>query len=124
MLKKRPLFDGTPPSGVFIRTKARQAYYVKGPTAHPVSEIHLQSWSASPLPVTDMAFATLDIGKPIGFRDGTVVKDFADGIMYLISDSKRRKVTSAETLASLGGKRVVLVAPTEYILVHGEGQPI
>jgi hypothetical protein len=124
MLKKQAPFDGVPPSGIFIRRKSGEAYYVKASIAHPVSEIHLQSWSAKPVLVTEMAFATLTIGKKIGFRDGTVVKDFADGIMYLISDSKRRKITSPDALAALGGKKASMLVPSEYILVHEEGEPL
>ena len=116
--------DAPPPSGIFVRTPSGHAYYVKDGRALSVSEIHLDSWRPHVIQITEMAFRTLEPGGKLGFRDGTLVKDFGDGRIYLISDSKRCHVTDPIAYEALGGRKWEITAPSEYLRVHPEGEEI
>jgi hypothetical protein len=121
--KKHAPLDAVPPNGVFVRDPQGAAWFIKGGKLK-VSEIHLSSWSVDPIPVTATSLLHLpEIGK-IGFRDGTLCRDFGDGRIYLISDQKRRQVRNPSTYESLGGDRKCMSVPTEYIRVHELGEPL
>jgi hypothetical protein len=123
--KKQVPLDILPPSGIFVRTPDQEAYYVKSGKAYEVSEIHLRSWDASVIPITAMALLPLlPIAGKLGFRDGTLVKDFADGKMYLISDSQRRQITDPRVFEALGGEKRMVSVPSEYIKMHPEGETL
>jgi hypothetical protein len=124
-LRKRPPLDATPPNGVFVRTPDFKLYYVKAGQALIIAEVPFESWGMDAIPVTRMAMQAIEMtDRRIGFRDGTLVKDFADGIMYLISDSKRRRIENPDVFEALGGKKRLMTVPSEYIRLHVEGEPI
>lgn len=124
MKRKRPRLDLVPPSGVFVQTPDFKTYYIKGKRKLPISEIHFTSWNADRIPVSYLAVKDFEDGPRLGFRDGSLVKDFADGIMYLISDTKRRRIEDESSFLALGGKKLLTTVPSEYIRVHKEGEPI
>lgn len=66
----------------------------------------LDSWSF-PLIVqtTDRAVARYKVVAKLGFRDGSLIYNFADGRIYLISNNKRRWIKSPEALERLGVER-------------------
>jgi len=124
MRSKQPPLDIVPPSGIFVRTPDLSVFYIKGGKAYAITEIHLRSWNTDVFPITRTALLNVPIEGKLGFRDGTLVKDFADGKMYLISDSKRRQITNPATFEALGGKRRLVTAPTEYLRIHPEGESL
>ena len=121
---KRPLLDLVPPSGVFVETPDHQVWYIKGGKKYPIGSVPFQSWHSDAIPVSHLAVKDLDQGTKLGFRDGTLVKDFGDGILYLISDSKRRRIEDESAYNALGGKKLTTTVPSEYIRMHKEGEPI
>jgi|SRR6478735_4155925 len=122
MRSKQPPLDIVPPSGIFVRTPDLDVFYIKGGKAYGITEIHLRSWDAPVFPITRTALLNIPVEGKLGFRDGTLVKDFADGKMYLISDSKRRQITNPETFEALGGKKRLRTVPSEYLNIHPEGE--
>jgi hypothetical protein len=123
--KKQTRLDIMPPSGIFVRTPDQEAYYIKSGRAYTITEIHLRSWDAHVIPITAMALLPLlPIEGKLGFRDGTLVKDFADGKMYLVSDSKRRQITDPSVFEALGGEKRMISVPSEYIRMHLEGETL
>jgi hypothetical protein len=122
--KVRPPLDAVPPSGVFLRTPTGRVYMSKGGKRYEIAEVPLASWNANVLPVTEMAIRTLEDGGKLGFRDGTLVKDFSDGRIYLISDSRRRLITNPDLFEQLGGDEAMMVVPSEYIKLHREGEEL
>jgi hypothetical protein len=116
--------DIVPPSGLFVKSPSGQAWYVKAGGRYSVSEIHLQSWGVNPVAITNTALLLVPERGRIGFRDGTVCKDFGDGKMYLISDSKKRLIANPAVYEALGGDKVCHSVPSEYLRVHEEGDSI
>ncbi len=62
------------------------------------------------------------VGLDVGFRDGSLVKDKKNGVVYAIEDGKRRKFASNDVLIRLGYNAAnVISAPHEAILLHPRG---
>jgi hypothetical protein len=116
--------DIVPPSGLFVRTPTGDVYYIKSGGRYSVTEIHLGSWGIDPIAITSTALLSIPSKGMIGFRDGTLCKDFGDGKMYLISDSKKRQIQSPSVFNALGGTKRCLVVPSEYLKIHVEGDPL
>jgi hypothetical protein len=121
---KNTRLDLIPPSGLFVRTPSMTIYLSKAGGLFEVSEIHFPSWNAEALPVHPLALKDLPILGKLGFRDGTLVKDFVSGRIYLISDSRKRLVTSPDILAQLGGEAAVKSVPSWAIELHMDGEEI
>lgn len=61
----------------------------------------------------------------IGFRDGTVVKDVTNSGYYLISNTKKRLITSPDVFWQLGiDLNDCILASQEEILIHEGGENI
>jgi hypothetical protein len=110
------------PSGL-IGSNAGNFYYVKGNKRFKfVSERAMKSWCLPVLSVDAKFLNTLTSGGTLGFRDGTLVENVADGKIYLISDSKRRHVVNPDVLQWIDSK--IIDAGQKEILIHQEGDPI
>jgi hypothetical protein len=44
----------------------------------------------------------MKVAGKLGFRDGTLIKNIADGKMYLISQNKKRHIVSPDTFTKYG----------------------
>jgi hypothetical protein len=121
---KNTRLDLIPPSGLFVRTPAMKIFFSKAGGLFEVSEIHFPSWNAEALPVLPLALKDLPIKGKLGFRDGTLVKDFVGGRIYLISDSKKRLIADPGALAQLGGEQSVITVPSWAIELHMDGEEI
>jgi hypothetical protein len=126
MFKKKspPTLDIVPPSGLFVKTPNGDTFYVKGGSRYSISDIHLESWGTTPIPVTATALLTVPLAGKIGFRDGSLCKDFGNGKMYLISDSRKRPIASPAIYEALGGDRACFVVSSTYLQIHAEGDPL
>lgn len=86
----------------------------------------VKSWSF-PLIVNvhSSSLASFTVSSPLGFRDGTLIKDTSDGKLYLVSQRLRRHITSPDALAMLGKKRsdAIWVSHSEVNL-HKEGEEL
>jgi hypothetical protein len=86
----------------------------------------LNSWSPNQLvETTEQATKHLpNLGK-LGFRDGTLLKSFADGVYWLISEGKRRHVTNSRVLTDLWlDEQDALIVSQDELKLHPAGQPI
>lgn len=86
------------------------------------SDRTFESWSLVAIPIEKKWVAGWGIAGPVGFRDGTLIQNFVDGRIYLISDSRRRLVTDPDLLDSFG-LDVVLVSEAEAN-IHEDGEQI
>lgn len=64
-----------------------------------------------------------EFGGVVGFRDGTIIVNAADGKLYLISDSKRRLITAPLGDYGWTWDRVLEVSEKETN-AHEQGEPI
>jgi hypothetical protein len=124
-LPDRPMLPVPYPSGVCVGDETGKWFYIKGQYKIPITSHRvLQSWS----------FATVIRGSedslsgfhtttgPLGFRDGTLLKNFADGKMYLVSENKVRHIVNPDWLEWLGLQDYnVIHASDDEIKLHEEG---
>jgi len=62
------------------------------------------------------------VGK-LGFRDGTLIKDISDGKIYLISQNKRRHITSPDVFDNFGLDRSKIVeVSSDEVAMHLLGE--
>lgn len=101
-------------------------YYIKGNTKFKLfSERAAQSWQFDPVPGSLASVAQFLYGGTLGFRDGSLIQNVADGKIYLVSGKQRRHITSPDIFARYGFDRskVIEVSQAETNL-HKEGEPL
>ena len=117
------------PSGVFIHTE-KGYFYIAGSDKRYrcLSKRVLDSWAPQRvIETTEAAVSKYRIAAKLKFRNGSLIHNIADGKVYLISDGKRRHVTSPDAFDMLNAKRdrkhVMSVSQAE-INLHDEGEPL
>jgi hypothetical protein len=55
----------------------------------------------------------MKIAGKLGFRDGTLIKNIADGKLYLISQNKRRHIIDPDTFEKYGLDRSNIIEVSE-----------
>lgn len=124
--KARPATKVDYPDGVMVDTET-EVYYIRGGKRYRLfSPRTTQSWSLEPIRGSDVSVKHIPRAKaPLGFRDGTLIHNYADGRLYLISGNKRRHITSPDVLKRYGWKAgdAVIVSQQEADL-HEEGEAL
>lgn len=113
------------PSGVAVETEAG-VYFIKGKTKFKIfSDRALRSWRFNILPGSLASVSQFTYGGYLGFRDGSLIKNAADGKIYLVSANKRRHIQSPDVYIRYGLDRndIMEVSQSE-INLHDEGEPI
>lgn len=112
------------PSGICVRTEAGH-WYINGRFRHSLKNKRvIDSWSFPVIvETTEAAVSHYPKAKPLGFRAGSLVRDISDGKVYLISENKRRLITSPEAYDLLGVKRSDAIwAAHDEVILHPEGE--
>jgi hypothetical protein len=110
------------PSGLFVNV-GEAIYYIKGDTKFKLYSYRVfSSWNAFAVLATPEALSGFKYGGTLGFRDGTLIHNIADGKMYLVSANKRRHIVSPDVFDKYGldESRVLRVSEAE-ISLHEEG---
>ncbi|QIN94035.1 hypothetical protein PP459_gp199 [Streptomyces phage Wakanda] len=125
-LPANPAVPTTPtnyPYGLCIQTEAgyflmREKFRFRIPT-----ERVLESWNFKVIPSSELAVKHIKVGGKIGFRDGTIIHNMADGKHYLISQNKRRHIIDPDVWERYGldWGDVILVSENEANL-HSDGE--
>ena len=101
------------PSGIAVKTDTG-TYWIKDNKKYKlISERAAQSWRFVEVLATESALSTTKSAGKLGFRDGTLIKNIADGKMYLISQNKRRHILSPDTFDKYGLNRSMLIEVSE-----------
>jgi hypothetical protein len=75
----------------------------------------LDSWAFPRIvPTTEAAVKHYRVAAKIGFRDGSLIYNLADGKIYLIANNERRHITSPEALERVGARITDPVLVSEY----------
>lgn len=90
------------PSGIAIKTNSGTYWIKDGKRYRLVSKRAEDSWSFTTVNATDESIAHIKIAGKLGFRDGTLIKNIADGKLYLISQNKRRHIVDPDTYLKYG----------------------
>lgn len=111
------------PSDVFVETESG-VYFIKGKSKFKVhSERVLASWRVGVLAGTDASVSKFKTVGTLGFRNGTLVRNFADGKFYLISENKRRHIRNPDVFNKYGfDTNNILVGADSEINLHEEGE--
>jgi len=114
--KKRPAIITSPtsiPSGLAVKTDSG-VYWVKDNKRFKlISDRAAKSWSFTTVEATDQAIVAMKVLGKLGFRDGTLIKNIADGKIYLISQNKRRHIIDPDSFIKFGLDRSKVVEVSE-----------
>ena len=106
------------PSGLAVKTE-KATYWIKDNKRFKlISDRAAESWAFTTIDATETALSTTKLVGKLGFRDGTLIKNIADGKMYLISQNKRRHITSPDVFERYGldKSRMVEVSEAEAVM--------
>ena len=113
------------PSGIAVKTD-KAVYWVKdGKRFKLISERAAKSWAFTTVNATEAALVGMKVAGALGFRDGTLIKNIADGKMYLVSQNKKRHIVSPDIFIKFGLDRskMIEVSATE-IAAHELGEDL
>lgn len=129
------LFKNTPPnlitsqtnfpSGIAVKTD-KATYWIKdGKRFKLISDRAANSWSFTTVLATENALSGFKIAGKLGFRDGTLIKNIADGKMYLLSQNKLRHISDPDIFIKYGLDRSSVVEVADYeIKAHEIGESL
>ena len=111
------------PSGLAVRTD-KATYWIKdGKRYKLISDRAANSWSFTTVNATEAALSGIKLVGKLGFRDGALIKNIADGKMYLVSQNKLRHIVDPDIFDRYGLDRSRLVEVSEAeIKAHDIGE--
>lgn len=114
------------PDGIAVSTEDN-TYFIKGGVRYrfPTQRV-LDSWGLTPAIGSEASVQKHKMAKAVmGFRDGTLLLDFTDNVLYLVSGSKRRRITDPDWLDRLNlDYKDAIVASTKEVMLHNEGDDL
>ena len=74
---------------------------------------------------TESAVSGMKLAGKLGFRDGTLIKNIADGKLYLISQNKKRHIVDPDTFNKYGLDRSQVIEVSAFeISMHELGEEL
>ena len=113
------------PSGIAVKTD-KDTYWIKdGKRYKLISSRAADSWSFTTVDATESALSGFKLAGKLGFRDGTLIKNIADGRIYLVSQNKLRHIVDPDSFTRYGLDRsnVIEVSETE-VSAHDLGEKL
>ena len=113
------------PSGLAVKTD-KAVYWIKdGKRYKLISDRAAKSWSFTTVNATEAALSGIKLVGKLGFRDGSLIKNIADGKMYLVSQNKLRHIVDPDIFDRYGLDRSNLVEVSETeINAHDIGESL
>lgn len=97
------------PSGIAVKTD-KATYWIKdGKRYKLISNRAEKSWSFTTVKAAESALSNIKLVGSLGFRDGTLIKDISNGKIYLISQNKKRHITSPDIFSKYGLNRSKII---------------
>ena len=97
------------PSGIAVKTE-NSTYWIKdGKRFRLISDRAEKSWDFITVMALESSLVNIKKAGILGFRDGTLIKNIADGKMYLVSQNKRRHITTPDVFDKYGLDRSRLI---------------
>ena len=101
------------PSGIAVKTD-KGAYWIKdGKRYKLISKRAEESWSFTTVNATESALSLIKQSGKLGFRDGALIKNIADGKIYLISQNKKRHIVDPDSFIKYGLDRSKTIEVSE-----------
>lgn len=113
------------PSGLFVETESGW-FFIRTKTRLrvPSSRI-LRSWRVNTIRTTEAALKNFVITGKLGFRDGTLIQNYADKKCYLISQNKKRQIASPDAWERYGlDKSSILIVSDTETKLHEDGEAL
>ena len=113
------------PSGIAVKTD-KDTYWIKdGKRYRLISERAAISWSFTTVNASETALTGFKIAGKLGFRDGTLIKNVADGKIYLVSQNKLRHIVDPDSFSKYGLDRSKMIEVSETeISAHDLGEKL
>ena len=97
------------PSGIAVKTE-NSTYWIKdGKRFRLISDRAEKSWDFITVMALESSLVNIKKAGVLGFRDGTLIKNIADGKMYLVSQNKRRHITTPDVFDKYGLDRFKII---------------
>jgi hypothetical protein len=101
------------PSGIAVKTD-KATYWIKdGKRYKLISDRASKSWSFTTVNATEQALSLIKLVGKLGFRDGSLIKNIADGKIYLISQNKKRHIVDPDVFTKYGLDRSKIIEVSE-----------
>ena len=113
------------PSGIAVKTD-KATYWIKdGKRYKLISKRAEESWNFTTVKATEAALSGIKLVGKLGFRDGTLIKNIADGKMYLVSQNKLRHIMDPDIFDRYGLDRSNLIEVSEAeVKAHDIGESL
>jgi len=111
------------PSGLAVKTD-KATYWIKdGKRFKLISDRAEKSWMFTTVEGTETAVAGIKLAGKLGFRDGTLIKNIADGKIYLISQNKKRHIVDPDSFDKFGLDRSKVIEVSAFeVSMHELGE--
>jgi hypothetical protein len=122
MLRRKRQNNPIVPGGLIAHTE-KGDFLVKGNKRFKfISDRARDSWMLRIVETDELAMQNIKVAGIIGFRDGTLIRDISSHKIYLISEYKKRHITSPDIIKSLGfDKKKVLLVSNREASIHQDG---
>jgi len=122
MLRRKRQNNPIVPGGLIAHTE-KGDFLVKGNKRFKfISDRARDSWMLRIVETDELAMQNIKVAGIIGFRDGTIIRDISSHKIYLISEYKKRHITSPDIIKSLGfDKKKVLLVSNREASIHQDG---
>lgn len=101
------------PSGLAVKTE-KATYWIKDNKRYKlISDRAEKSWSFPTVNATENALTLIKLVGKLGFRDGSLIKNIADGKIYLISQNKRRHIVDPDVFDRYGLNKSDIIEVSE-----------
>ena len=102
------------PSGIAVKTD-KGIYWIKdGKRFKLISDRAAKSWMFTTVAASESALSGMKLAGKLGFRDGTLIKNIADGKLYLISQNKKRHIVDPDTFNKYGLDRSQVIEVSAF----------
>jgi len=113
------------PSGIAVKTD-KDTYWIKdGKRYRLISDRAAASWSFTTVNATEASLTGFKVAGKLGFRDGALIKNIADGKIYLVSQNKLRHIVDPDSFTKYGLDRSKVIEVSEAeVSAHDLGEKL
>jgi len=113
-----------PISGLFYKTD-KGYFYIKGGKRYKIfSDRCFVSWHTEAIETAFENVSHVPYGGILGFRDGTIIHNLADGKIYVVSDNKRMHIKTPDAFPEGWIDSMKMVVSEAEANLHKDGSDI
>ena len=113
------------PNNVILKSGIGYYYYKNGKRWSLASQRIIDSWCLTVYNVDHQDIKSIPLVGKLGFRDGSLLRNEADGTIYLVENNRRRHIQTPDFFTRLGVDRdEVLRVSQDELQYQALGEPI